>query len=177
MAKSWYVIHTLTGKEEKVKASLEAYVKNNNLEEQIGKILVPTEQVSEITKLGKKKITKRHYYPGYVLIQMDWSDQLWYMIKNTTGVTGFIGAGKKPLPLKESEVKTILRQAEEKKEKPVPKVIFEKGETLRVKEGPFTNFSGIVEEIYPDKGKLKMAVSIFGRSTPVELDYWQVERI
>ncbi len=177
MAKSWYVIHTLTGKEEKVKTSLEAQVKNNNLEEQIGKILVPTERVSEITKLGRKKITKRHYYPGYVLIQMDWSDHIWYMIKNTTGVTGFIGAGKKPLPLKESEVKTILRQAEEKKEKPVPKIIFEKGETLRVKEGPFTNFSGIVEEIYPDKGKLKMAVSIFGRSTPVELDYWQVERI
>ena len=177
MAKSWYVIHTLTGKEERVKAGLDAQVKNNNLEEQVGRILVPTEQVSEITKLGRKKITKRHYYPGYVLIQMEWSDQLWYMIKNTTGVTGFIGAGKKPLPLKESEVKTILRQAEEKKEKPVPKVIFEKGETLRVKEGPFTNFSGIVEEIYPDKGKLKMAVSIFGRSTPVELDYWQVERI
>jgi transcriptional antiterminator NusG len=173
----WYVIHTLTGKEEKVKANLEAQIKTKGLEDKIKQVLIPTEQVSEITKLGKKKITKRHYYPGYVLVEMVWSDDIWYLIKNTSGVTGFIGAGRKPVPLKDSEINTILKQTEEKKEKPVPKVVFEKGETLRVKEGPFTNFSGVVEEVYPDKGKLKVAVSIFGRSTPVELDYWQVERI
>lgn len=177
MAKEWYVVHTLTGKEEKVKANLEAKIKSNGLEELVPRILIPTEKVSEITKQGKKRITKRHYYPGYVLVQMELTDDLWYLIKNTAGVTGFIGAGKKPVPLKEREVKNILKQTEEKKEKPVPKVVFEKGESLRVKEGPFTNFSGVVEEVYPHKGKVKVSVSIFGRSTPVELDYWQVERI
>ncbi|MDP8261255.1 MAG: transcription termination/antitermination protein NusG [Candidatus Kappaea frigidicola] len=177
MTMKWYVIHTLTGKEEKVRANLEVQINSKNLREKINQVFIPTENVSEITKLGKKKITKRHYYPGYVLIEMIWSDDVWYLIKNTSGVTGFIGAGRKPVPLKDSEIKTILRQTEEKKEKPVPKVVFEKGETLRVKEGPFTNFSGVVEEVYPDKGKLKVAVAIFGRSTPVELDYWQVERI
>jgi len=177
MTMKWYVIHTLTGKEEKVRANLEVQIYSKNLREKINQVFIPTENVSEITKLGKKKITKRHYYPGYVLIEMIWSDDVWYLIKNTSGVTGFIGAGRKPVPLKDSEIKTILRQTEEKKEKPVPKVVFEKGETLRVKEGPFTNFSGVVEEVYPDKGKLKVAVAIFGRSTPVELDYWQVERI
>ena len=177
MAKEWYVVHTLTGKEEKVKANLEAKIKSNGLEELVPRILIPTEKVSEITKQGKKRITKRHYYPGYVLVQMELTDDLWYLIKNAAGVTGFIGAGKKPVPLKEREVKNILKQTEEKKEKPVPKVVFEKGESLRVKEGPFTNFSGVVEEVYPHKGKVKVSVSIFGRSTPVELDYWQVERI
>ena len=177
MTMKWYVIHTLTGKEEKVRANIEAQINSKNLREKINQVFIPTENVSEITKLGKKKITKRHYYPGYVLIEMIWSDDIWYLIKNTTGVTGFIGAGRKPVPLKDSEIMTILRQTEEKKEKAVPKVVFEKGETLRVKEGPFTNFSGVVEEVYPDKGKLKVAVAIFGRSTPVELDYWQVERI
>lgn len=177
MAMQWYVIHTLTGKEEKVKANIEVQINTEDLRKKINHVLIPTEEVSEITKLGKKKITKRHYYPGYVLVEMVWSDDVWYLIKNTPGVTGFIGAGRKPVPLKESEIKAILRQAEEKKVKPVPKVVFEKGEILRVKEGPFTNFSGVVEEIYPEKGKVKVAVAIFGRSTPVELDYWQVERI
>lgn len=177
MAKQWYAIHTLTGKEEKVKASIDAKVKADHLEDLISQILIPTEKVSEITKEGKKRITKRHYFPGYILIQMELTNNMWYLIKNTTGVTGFIGAGKKPVHLKESEINNILRRTEEKKEKPVPKVIFEKQETIRVKEGPFTNFTGVVEEIYPEKGKLKVSVSIFGRSTPVELDYWQVERI
>jgi transcription termination/antitermination protein NusG len=173
----WYVVHTLTGKEEQVKANIEAKIKSNNLESLVSNVLVPTENVSEITKEGKKKITKRRYFPGYILIQMDLTDDLWYLIKNINGVTGFIGAGKKPIPLKENEVKLILRQTEEKKEKPVPKIVFERNDTVRVKEGPFTNFNGVVEEVYPDKGKLKVAVSIFGRSTPVELDYWQVEKI
>ncbi len=177
MAKKWYVVHTLTGKEEQVKASLEAQVKSENLEHLISRILIPTEKVSEITKQGKKRITKRHYFPGYILIEMELTDKVWYLIKNIPGVTGFIGAGKKPIPLEEEEIKSILRQTEERKEKPVPKVVFEKNETIRIKEGPFTNFNGVIEEVYPEKGKLKVSVSIFGRSTPVELDYWQVERI
>ena len=177
MSKKWYVVHTLTGKEEQVKASLEAQVKNENLNHLVSRILIPTEKVSEITKKGKKRITKRRYFPGYILMQMELTDKVWYLIKNVPGVTGFIGAGKKPIPLEEEEIKNILRQTEEKKEKPVPKVVFEKNETIRIKEGPFTNFNGVVEEVYPDKGKLKVSVSIFGRSTPLELDYWQVERI
>ncbi len=177
MAKKWYVVHTLTGKEEQVKASLEAQVKSENLDHLISRILIPTEKVSEITKQGKKRITKRHYFPGYILMQMELTDKVWYLIKNIPGVTGFIGAGKKPIPLEEEEIKSILRQTEERKEKPVPKGVFEKNETIRIKEGPFTNFNGVIEEVYPEKGKLKVSVSIFGRSTPVELDYWQVERI
>lgn len=177
MVKKWYVVHTLTGKEEQVKASIEAKIKTNKLEHLVSKVLVPTERVSEITKQGKKKITKRRYFPGYILVQMELTDAAQYLIKNTTGITGFIGAGKKPIPLKQKEVKSILSKTEEKKEKAVPKVVFEKDETIRIKEGPFTNFNGVVEEIYPEKGKLRVSVSIFGRSTPVELDYWQVERI
>ena len=177
MTKRWYVVHTLTGKEEQVKASIEAKAKGNNLEQLISKILVPTEKVSEITKQGRKRITKRRYFPGYILIQMELTDDIWYLIKDISGVTGFIGAGKKAVALKEEEVRNILRRSEEKEEKPVPKIIFEKNDAVRIKEGPFTNFNGVVEEVYPDKGRLKVMVSIFGRSTPVELDYWQVERI
>jgi len=177
MAKKWYVIHTLTGKEEQVKANLEVQIKSKKMEHLVSRILIPTERVSEITKQGKKRITKRHCFPGYILIQMELTDEVWYLIRNIPDVTGFIGAGKKPIPLEEEEVKNILRQTEERKEKPVPKIVFEKSETIRIKEGPFTNFNGVIEEVYPDKGRLKVMVSIFGRSTPVELDYWQVERI
>jgi transcriptional antiterminator NusG len=177
MSKKWYVIHTLTGKEERVKTGIQARAKKENLEDKIERIVVPSEKVSEITKQGKKRITKRRYFPGYILIEMELTDDVWYLVKNTNGVTGFIGAGKKPVSLKREEVRNILKKTEEKKEKPVPKVIFEENDTVRIKEGPFINFSGVVEEVHPEKGKLKVNVSIFGRSTPVELDYWQVERI
>ena len=176
MAKKWYVIHTQTGHEEKIKLNIEKRAKEISLEGLISQILIPTEKVSEV-RSGKKKISFRKFFPGYVLIEMELSDKLWYLIKTTPGVTGFIGPRARPQALKEQEIKNILRQTEEKREKPTPKVIFEKGEGVKVIEGPFVNFNGIVEEINPNKGKLKVTVSIFGRATPVELVYWQVEKI
>lgn len=176
MAKKWYVIHAQTGSEEKVKSSIERRVEANNMKDLISQVLIPTEQVSEV-KEGKKKISQRKFFPGYMLVEMEMTDETWYLVKNTPGVTGFIGERTKPVALKEEEVQTILKQTEERKVKPAPKVIFEKGESVRVIDGPFTNFNGVIEEINPDKGKLKVSVTIFGRSTPVELEYWQVERL
>ena len=176
MNHKWYVIHTLTGHEEKVKASIENKLVDGSLKDNIFQILIPTEQVSEV-KSGKKKISMRKFFPGYVMIEMDIDDETWYEIKNIPGVTGFIGTKTKPVPLQDSEVRLIIKQSEERKEKPTPKVIFDKGDNVKIVEGPFINFNGIVEEINPDKGKVKVMVSIFGRATPVELEYWQVERI
>jgi transcriptional antiterminator NusG len=176
MAKRWYVIHTQTGFEEKIKLNIEKRVREESMQELISQILIPTEKVSEV-KAGKKKISFRKFFPGYVLMEMELTDKLWYLIKTTPGVTGFIGPRARPQALKEKEIKSILRQTQEKREKPTPKVIFEKAEGIRVINGPFTNFNGIVEEVNPNKGKLKVTVSIFGRATPVELEYWQVEKI
>lgn len=176
MAKKWYVIHAQTGNEEKVKSSLERRAEANSMKDLISQVLIPTEQVSEV-KEGKKKISQRKFFPGYILVEMEMTDETWYLVKNTPGVTGFIGERAKPVALKEEEVQTILKQTEERKVKPAPKVIFEKGESVRVTDGPFTNFNGVIEEINPDKGKLKVSVTIFGRSTPVELEYWQVEKL
>ncbi len=176
LAKHWYVIHTQTGHEERVKTTLESRAQQFSLQDKISQVLIPTEKVSEI-KAGKKKITTRKFFPGYVLVEMELNDETWYLVKNTPGVSGFIGSGRKPLPLKEAEVAGIIKQAEEKKEKPTPKIIYEKGESVRVKEGPFVNFNGTIEEVNPNKGKLKVLVAIFGRTTPVELEYWQVEKI
>ena len=175
MAKRWYVIHTQTGQEDRVKAYLESKLQGR-AKEFISQVFIPTETVSEV-KDGKKKISQRKFFPGYLLVEMELSEDSWYAIKNTPGVSGFVGSGKKPLPLPDAEVANILKQAEEKKEKPSPKVVFEKGEPVKVTEGPFTNFNGNIEEINPDKGKLKVMVSIFGRATPVELEYWQVEKL
>ncbi len=176
MSKQWYVIHTQTGREDHVKTTLESRAQQFNMQDKIAQVLIPTEKVSEV-KAGKKKISTRKFFPGYVLVEMELTDDSWYLVKNTPGVSGFIGSGRKPLPLRESEVASIIKQAEEKKEKPTPKISFEKGESVRVKEGPFVNFSGIIEEMNPNKGKLKVMVAIFGRTTPVELEYWQVEKI
>ncbi|MFH2137946.1 MAG: transcription termination/antitermination protein NusG [Candidatus Omnitrophota bacterium] len=176
MAKRWYVVHTQTGHEDRVKTHLETRIKSSNMQELIPQILIPTEKVSEV-RSGKKKIMERKFFPGYLLVEMDLTDEGWYLIKNTPGITGFIGPGAKPQPLSEAEVATILKQAEESKEKPIPKIIFEKGESVKIIEGPFTNFNGNVEEINPSKGKVKVMVSIFGRATPVELEYWQVEKV
>lgn len=176
MAKHWYVIHTLTGQEEKVKANLLSRLDLSKIKDQVAQVVIPTEVVSEV-KSGKKKISERKFFPGYVLIEMDLTDDTWYLVKNAPGVTGFIGSGSKPTPLLEEEIKTILKQTEEKKEKPIPKITFNKGESVRVKDGPFTNFNGTVDETNPERGRLKVSVMIFGRSTPVELEYWQVERI
>ncbi len=176
MASNWYVIHTLTGQEEKVKASIESHVQEGALKDKVFQVLIPTEQVSEV-KDGKKKISLRKFFPGYILVQIDLDDEAWYKIRNIQGVTGFIGTKTKPIPLLESEVSHIIKQTEERKEKPTPKVVFEKGDSVKIIEGPFINFSGTVEEVNPDKGKIKVMVSIFGRATPVEMEYWQVERL
>jgi transcriptional antiterminator NusG len=176
MSQNWYVIHTQTGYEDRVKTYIENKAKETHLSETVSKILIPTEQVSEV-KEGKKRISERKFFPGYILVQMELTDESWYLIKNTPGVTGFVGTKTRPIPLKQKEVDGIIKQTETAKEKPTPKVIFEKGEAVRVKEGPFTNFSGIIDEFNPDKGKIKVTISIFGRSTPVELEYWQVEKV
>ena len=177
MKKKWYVIHTQTGFEERVKKSLENKIKQTTgAPEFITQIIVPTEQVAEI-KGGKKKITERKFFPGYVLVEMILNDKSWYFIKQTAGVTGFVGPRSMPTPLTSEEVKSILKQSETTKAKPIPKVTFEKGEAIRVKEGPFNNFNGVVEEMNHEKGKIKVAISIFGRSTPVELEMWQIEKV
>ncbi len=176
MGNKWYVIHTLTGQEEKVKTSIENELKEGLLKDKVFQVLIPTEQVSEV-KGGKKKISLRKFFPGYILVQMNLNDEAWYKIKNIPGVTGFIGTKTKPIPLQDSEVNHIIKQTEERKEKPTPKVIFEKGDSVKITEGPFVNFSGTVEEVNPDKGKIKVMVLIFGRATPVEMEYWQAERL
>ena len=176
MNKQWFVIHTLTGQEEKVKTSLQKVIESGQSAGNISQVLVPMEKVSEV-KAGKKKISERRVFPGYVLVEMELSDDIWYLIKSTPGVSGFVGSGIKPVPLREEEVNQILTASQEKMEKPTPKVIFDKGEAVRITEGPFNNFNGMVEEINPEKGKLKVMVTIFGRSTPVELEYWQVEKV
>ena len=176
MTKKWYVLHTQTGYEDKVKLNLESRLADSALKEAVAQIMIPTERVSEI-KDGKKRISSRKFFPGYIFIEMDLTDEIWYFVKSTPGVSGFIGSGMKPIPLHENEIQNILKQAEERKEKPTPRVVFEAGESVRVIEGPFTNFNGTVEEVNPNKGKLKIMVSIFGRLTPVELEYWQVEKL
>jgi len=177
MAKRWYVIHAQTGFEERVKASLEKRLKQApETRDFIAQIIIPTEQVAEI-KGGKKKISQRKFFPGYVLVEMELNDKTWYFIKQTSGVTGFVGPRSRPTPLTAAEIKNVLKQTETTKAKPIPKVMFEKGEAIRVKEGPFNNFNGSVEEVNSEKGKIKVSISIFGRSTPVELEMWQIEKV
>lgn len=174
--KNWYVVHTQTGIEEKVKASLEKRISGQGLQDLITSVIIPTEQISEV-RAGKKKITQRKFFPGYLLVEMELSEQTYLFVKNSPGVTGFIGLGRKPVALPKEEVESILKRTKETAAKPSPKIVFEKGEQVRVNEGPFLNFNGTIEEVYPEKGKVKVSVSIFGRSTPVELEYWQVEKV
>jgi len=176
MSHKWYVVHTLTGQEEKVKKGIENKIQEGVFKDKVLRVLIPTEQVSEV-KDGKKRITERKFFPGYVLVEMDMDDEIWYMIRNIPGVTGFIGTKSKPISLQEHEINYIIKQSEERKEKPTPKVVFEQGDNVKIIEGPFINFNGTVEEVNPDKGKVKVTVSIFGRATPVELEYWQVEKL
>ncbi len=175
--KHWYVIHTQTGQELKVKNSLELKMQQGLVASgQLAQVVVPTERVAEI-RSGKKRISERKFFPGYLLIEMELSDESWHLVRTTPGVTGFIGAGRRPIPLSDEEVAEILRQTEARKEKPTPRVLFQKGEGVRVIEGPFTNFSGVIDEVNVARGKLKVLVSIFGRQTPVEREFWQVERL
>lgn len=174
--KKWYIIHALTGQEEKIKVNLENRIMQHEVQNEIFQILIPTEKISEV-KNGKRKISERKFFPGYLLVEMELNKKTWHLIRNTPGVTGFIGSGRSPLPLKDEEIESILTQTKEKKEKPSPKVAFERGEAVRVKEGHFANFTGAIEEINAEKQKLKVMVSIFGRATPIELEYWQVEKV
>jgi len=176
MPMKWYVVHTQTGCENRVKESLMMRATSQGLDDKISQVLIPTEKVSEV-KDGQKRISERKFFPGYVLIEMELTDESWYLVKNTPGISGFVGSGAHPIPLDEHEVQTIIQQQEEKKTKPQPKTIFEQGESVRVKEGAFANFNGTIEEVNPQKGKLKVMVTIFGRATPVELEYWQVEKL
>ncbi len=172
----WYVVHTQTGSEEKAKAGLESKMAVTSLKTFVSEVVVPTEQVSEI-RGGKKRITERKFFPGYLLVKMEMNKESWYMVKSTPGITGFIGPGRKPTPISIEEVNSILRRTEDTETKPTPKISFEVGESIRIGQGPFANFNGSVMEVYPDRGKLKVSVSIFGRSTLVELEYWQVEKL
>lgn len=172
----WYVVHTQTGVEAKVKANLESRAELEGMRDKIRQVLIPTEKVSEV-KAGKKRISERKFFPGYILIEMELTDDSWYLVKNTPGISGFVGSGKNPLPLTENDVYQILNQQEEKTSKPKPKVEFTVGEGVRVKEGAFANFNGVIDDVNPNKGKLRVMVTIFGRQTPVELEYWQVEKI
>lgn len=172
----WFVIHTQTGAEDRVKAGIDRRVESTVLKNFVEEVVVPTEQVSEV-RSGKKRITTRKFYPGYVLIKMEMNKESWYLIKSTPGVTSFIGPGRKPQRLSDKEVESILKRTEETESKPSPKIVFDANEPVRITQGPFGNFNGIVTEVFPDRGKLKVSVSIFGRSTLVELEYWQVEKI
>ena len=177
MEKSWYVVHTYSGYENKVKTNLEKRVESMDMQDKIFRVMIPTENEVEI-KDGKKKTVTKKVFPGYVLVEMVMTDDSWYVVRNTPGVTGFVGSagsGSKPTPLKPSEVDVILKQMGVEEAK--PKIDFTIKETVKVKEGPFAEFVGTIEEIQPDKRKVKVHVNMFGRETPVELDYTQVEKI
>jgi len=171
----WYIIHSYSGFERKVKESLESRVHAFGLEEKIGRVLIPTESVTEV-RGGKKYTVERMFYPGYVLVEMDMDDHVWHVVKSTPRVTGFVGTGQQPTPLSEEEVQHIVYKAGESKDKPKLKVKFEKNEKVRITEGPFATFDGIVDDINEDKETVKVMVTIFGRSTPVELEFKQVEK-
>ncbi len=176
MAKRWFVVHAYSGFEKSVQRALLDRIERSGMQDQFGQILVPVEEVVEM-KSGQKSISERKFFPGYVLVEMEMTDETWHLVKSTPKVTGFVGgSANKPTPISEKEVQNILHQIQEGVEKPKPKVLFEIGEAVRVKEGPFTDFHVNVEDVNYDKSKLRVSVSIFGRSTPVELDFGQVEK-
>lgn len=177
----WFVLHTLSGQEQKVKESIEKRIKPEEMGEYINEVLVPMEKVAEVRN-GKKTVTNRKLYPGYVFVDMILLDENnrviekpWYFIRDTPGIIGFVG-GERPTPTSADEIESIKSQVSDSEETERPKVAFNVGETIKINDGPFLNFSGAIEEIDPDKGKLKVTVNIFGRNTPVELEYWQVEK-
>jgi len=173
--KNWYIIHTYSGFEQKVADSLRGRAQAFGFSDKIGQILIPTEEVVEL-RAGKKVTSKRLLYPGYVLVQMEMNDQLWHEVKNTPRVTGFVGGGNSPVPLTAEEVNSILYRQATSAERPRPKMTFERGEVVRIVDGPFANFSGKIDEINPERNTLRVMVTIFGRSTPVELDFLQVSK-
>jgi transcriptional antiterminator NusG len=176
MALRWYVVHAYSGFENQVKRSLEERVKRSGMEEKFGEILVPTEEVVEMRE-GQKRKSERKFFPGYVLVQMDMDDETWHLVKDVPRVMGFIGGtSDRPAPISEKEAMQILDRVQEGAEKPRPKVLFEPGEVVRIIDGPFNDFNGVVEEVDYEKSRLRVAVSIFGRSTPVDLEFGQVEK-
>jgi len=177
MTASWYVLHTYSGHENRVKLNLEQRVRTMEMSENLEQILVPTQQVTEI-KDGKKKTSTKISFPGYVLIKMDLSDELWYVVRNTPGVMGFVGSGTNPTPLEDEEVENILSSGERRAQEDAKRAFeFSIGDRVKVIDGPFTGFSGLVDELNEEKSKLRLMISIFGRSTPVELEFHQVEKV
>jgi transcriptional antiterminator NusG len=176
VALKWYVIHVYSGFENKVKKSLEERIASSKCKDKFGDILVPTEQVVELVK-GKRKESFRKFYPGYILVRMELNDETWHIVNSTAKVTGFLGGRDRPAPISDEEAEEIIKRMEAGKLKPQPKFYFEVGDDGRVIDGPFTNFNGTVEEVNPEKGKIKVLVSIFGRATPVELEFVQVTKL
>ncbi len=177
MAKQWYIVHTYSGFENKVRDSLKERIVSHGLEEYFGDILVPMEKVVEMVK-GQRRESSRKFYPGYIVVEMEMNDQSWHLVKSTPKVTGFVGGTEtKPTPITEEEAQRILDQMAEGAKQPRPKFSFREGDEVRVIDGPFNNFNGTVEEVFPDKGKLRVLISIFGRATPVELEFVQVSKI
>jgi len=178
MGKQWYVVHTYSGYEGKAKAALEERIRTLGKQEEFGDVLVPEEQVVELVK-GKKRTSARKFFPGYILVQMEMNDETWHVVRSTPKVTGFVGGANDPQtvpPVSEAEVSEIHQQVQEGALRPKPKILFETGEGVKVVDGPFQDFTGVVEEVKPEKGKLRVLISIFGRATPVELDLVQVEK-
>lgn len=176
MALQWYIIHAYSGFEDKVKTALEESVKQLKLEDKISEVLVPTEKVVELVK-GQRKTSSRKFYPGYVLVRMELDDTTWHLVKNTPKVTGFLGGNSTPTPIPPEEVDKVIAQMVEGITKPKPKFHFEEGDEVKVVDGPFSNFIGRVDEVKEDKAKLRVLISIFGRATPVELEFVQVEKV
>ncbi len=176
MSGTWYTVKVQPEREEKIRDLMMEQIRSKGLSEQIREILIPTESVQEI-RGGRKRVVEQKTYPGYLFLEMDLSDDAWYVITETSGVSGFVSANpREPVPLPDDEIGRILQSIDDQKEKPKPKIEFEAGQGVRIKEGPFENYEGVVEEVHPEKGILKVNVHIFGRSTPVELEFYQVER-
>ena len=173
----WYVVHAYSGMEKAVERNLRERIERSGMQSKFGRILVPTEEVVEL-KNGKKSVTERRFFPGYVLVEMLMDDESWHLVKHTSKVTGFVGGARnRPAPISEAEVMKIVNQMQEGIDKPRPKVLWQVGELVRVKDGPFTDFNGAVEEVNYEKSKVRVSVTIFGRATPVELDFAQVEKV
>jgi transcriptional antiterminator NusG len=176
VALKWYIVHVYSGFENKVKAALEDRIASSSHPEKFDEVLVPTEEIVELVK-GKRRTSSRKFYPGYILVKMELDDETWHIVNDTSKVSGFLGGREKPTPISDEEADQILNRMEAGKNKPQPKYYFESGDEIRVIDGPFTNFNGTVQEVNPEKGKIKVLVSIFGRSTPVELEFVQVQKI